>query len=110
MDDQFYLARIFQEGIASQVNIPADLLEALHNDAQYENGTADPNSLGEFDYFWGSGWMCTQNGHFIGYSISDLLLKDGDEFKFRFTLNLGKDIGGYSSAAGQEGGNYDKIW
>ncbi|MPW27233.1 DUF4430 domain-containing protein [Alkalibaculum sp. M08DMB] len=53
------------------------------------------NSLGEFDFEQGSGWMYNVNGTYPNYGCdnSRSVLKDGDVIQWRFTLNIGKDLG-----------------
>lgn len=53
------------------------------------------NSIGEFDFEQGSGWMYNVNGEYPNYGADSekSSLKDGDKVQFRFTLDLGKDIG-----------------
>ena len=65
------------------------------------------NSLGEFDFTAESGWMYSVNGQYPNYGMSECFPKDGDVIRIRFTLALGKDIGG-----GMAGGssNYGKEW
>ena len=53
--------------------------------------------------------MYSLNGAFPGYGFSDVVFKDGDVIRIRFTLAYGKDIGGFSSTGGA-GQNYDKVW
>jgi len=51
------------------------------------------DGLGEFQYGPKSGWMYEINGKFPDISSDDVLVKDGDEIIWRYTLNLGEDIG-----------------
>ena len=106
----FYLARIGKPGIGKNVQIPADLLEALHRDGYAENGNYDADSISAFDHFRDSGWMYSLNGSFPGHGLSELVLQDGDVLKIRFTLALGKDIGASASAGGNANDSYGKIW
>ena len=64
-----------------------------------------PDSLGEFDFSNGSGWMYSVNGHYPNVGFADYYFKDGDVVRIRFTLALGADIGG-----GMPGTNYGKEW
>lgn len=48
-----------------------------------------------------------------GYSMSACKPQDGAEIRLRFTLALGKDIGGFNADAGVYGassGNYYREW
>lgn len=52
------------------------------------------NNLYEFDCGSGSGWMYRVNGWYPNYGCSRYTLKQGDKVEWRYTCNLGKDIGG----------------
>lgn len=110
LDVGFYLKRIGKPGVASGVNIPQDLREAIERDGQQWSSQQDADSIGEFDYCEGSGWMWSQNGFFPNHGLSDAVFKDGDVIRIRYTLVRGKDIGGFTASGGEEGENYDKVW
>ena len=109
LDIGFYLSRIMKPGIATGVSIPEDLRQAIDKDGLEWKEQRYDDSIGEFDYCQGSGWMYSVNGSFPGYGFSDVVFKDGDVVRKRFTLAYGKDIGGYKATGGQ-GQNYDKVW
>ncbi|MWV47181.1 DUF4430 domain-containing protein [Paenibacillus sp. HJL G12] len=48
---------------------------------------------GEFDHGSGSGWMYNVNGTYPGYGASKYTLSDGDRIEWRYTTNLGEDLG-----------------
>ncbi|MCT4620795.1 MAG: S-layer homology domain-containing protein [Marinisporobacter sp.] len=48
---------------------------------------------GEFDHGSGSGWMYEVNGDYPGIGASQYRLKGGDVIKWRYTTDLGKDLG-----------------
>ncbi|WP_352406888.1 S-layer homology domain-containing protein [Acetoanaerobium noterae] len=48
---------------------------------------------GEFDHGSGSGWMYNVNGWYPNYGASVYSLKDGDVMQWRYTTNLGADLG-----------------
>ena len=50
-------------------------------------------SMGEFDAGVGSGWMVTLNDWFINMSASEFAVKDGDSIQWKYTCQLGTDIG-----------------
>lgn len=52
------------------------------------------NYLYEFDGGSLSGWMYTVNGEFPNYGSSSFYLSDGDKIVWRYTCDLGQDIGG----------------
>ena len=58
------------------------------------------NNLYEFDVGELSGWMYSVNGWFPIYGCSRYLLKDGDVVEWKYTCDLGNDIGGGSAVGG----------
>lgn len=101
LDNGFYLARISDSGITRGYNIPAALVEEINADGLEWKDQIYENSLGEFDFCQGSGWVYSINGSFTGFSMSDAVLKDGDTLCIRFTLAYGRDV-----AASIDGLNY----
>ena len=103
LDGNFYLARIGKPGITNGYAIPQTLLGYL----EAENAgmmPSYPDSLGDKDFYEGSGWMVTLDGEIPGYGFGDMYLRDGQCVAIRFTLALGRDIGcGY-------GGNFPEIF
>lgn len=115
-----YLAWIGKEGICDGFYIDPELMELIIADEMdttgsgYDPQPASPDSLGEFDFYRWSGWMYSYNGKYPGYGINACKPQDGAVIRFRFTLALGKDIGGFSSSVGSGYGttnrNYYKEW
>lgn len=114
-----YLSAIQRSGICSGFFIDSELLELIMADGMDENGAGlDPqpfsmDSLGELDFYRWSGWMYSYNGSYPGYGFNVCKPQDGSVIRVRYTLAMGKDIGGYSSANGNYGvssGNYYKEW
>lgn len=114
-----YLSAIQRSGICSGFFIDSELMELIMADGMDENGAGlDPqpfsmDSLGEFDFYRWSGWMYSYNGSYPGYGMNVCKPQDGSVIRVRYTLALGKDIGGYSSANvnhGVSSGNYYKEW
>jgi len=58
------------------------------------------HNLYEFDCGELSGWMYRVNGWYPNYGCSRYQLKDGDVVEWRFTCDLGNDIGGGYAAGG----------
>ncbi|WP_313132995.1 DUF4430 domain-containing protein [Anaerocolumna sp.] len=106
LDSNFYLENIRGDSISSiptdTSSIPEVLLE--HIPEFYERST--PDSLGEFDYTSGSGWMYCVNSVFPNVGFADYYLADGDVMRVQFTLSYGMDIGGSSSM----GGGFDDFY
>lgn len=114
-----YLAAIQCSGICDGWSIDPELMGRIIEDNMDELGAGtDPrpysmDSLGEFDFYRYSGWMYSYNGSYPGYGMNVCKPQDGSVIRVRYTLAMGKDIGGYSSANGNYGvssGNYDKEW
>lgn len=114
-----YLSAIQRSGICSGFFIDPELMELIMADGMDEDGAGlDPqpfsmDSLGEFDFYRWSGWMYSYNGSYPGYGFNVCKPQDGSVIRVRYTLAMGKDIGGYSSANGNYGvssGNYYKEW
>lgn len=114
-----YLSAIQRSGICSGFFTDSELMELIMADGMDENGAGlDPqpfsmDSLGEFDFYRWSGWMYSYNGSYPGYGMNVCKPQDGSVIRVRYTLALGKDIGGFTSASGSYGvssGNYYKEW
>lgn len=116
-----YLSAIQRSGICSGFFIDPELMELIMADGMDENGAGlDPqpfsmDSLGEFDFYRWSGWMYSYNGSYPGYGMNVCKPQDGSVIRVRYTLALGKDIGGFTSASangnhGVSSGNYYKEW
>ena len=58
------------------------------------------HNLYEFDCGELSGWMYSVNGWFPNYGVSRYQLKEGDVVEFRYTCDLGRDVGGYYATGG----------
>ncbi len=106
--EEVYLSRLSMPRIAAGAAVPEELKKRMDADGIVWTGQWDADSLGEYDYSIGSGWMFSINGSFSGYSLSKAIFEDGDVVRLRFTLAYGKDIGGYTAAGGD--GNYDPLW
>lgn len=109
LNSGFYLSRLEKKGIAADVHIPEELEEFINQDGLEWKEQRFEDSIGEFDYCQGSGFMYEINQSFPGNGISDAVFKDGDVIRIRYTLAYGKDIGGYA-VTDSGGKNYDKTW
>ena len=58
------------------------------------------NNLYEFDVGEHSGWMYSVNGWFPNYGCSRYRLQDGDVVEWKYTCDLGNDIGGGEAVGG----------
>lgn len=110
----FYLARITKTENFLHPHIPSDLEEKLMDVDENYPGDFYNDSLGEFDFSTGSGWMYQVNGVYPNYSFSDCFLQDGDVVRIRFTLYYGCDIGGGmvqdNADNGEQKSNWSKEW
>lgn len=110
LDVGFYLSRISKSGIGTGVSIPQELVNYINADGLEWKTQKFDDSIGEFDYCQGSGWMYSVNDSFPNFGLSDANFKDGDTVKIRFTLAYGKDIGGFTSTGNVGGSNYETTW
>lgn len=58
------------------------------------------NNLYEFDGGALSGWMYNVNGWYPNYGCSSYVLSDNDKIEWRYTLDLGEDVGGLYAVTG----------
>lgn len=109
----FYLRRISRGDIAYRANVPEHLWELILRDGITTNDNYDRDSIGEFDYTQGSGWMYSINGTlYEGTGMSGYKVRNGITIYVCFTLSYGKDIGGYDSTGGGYGSlsSYCGLW
>lgn len=109
--NNFYLSVITKENMVANPSIPEDLAQLVEEASDfYDPESYHENSLGEFDFANGSGWMYSVNGSYPNFGFADSYLNDGDVVRVRFTLHYGKDIGGYGSMGQGSGGDWYKEW
>ncbi|MBR6800185.1 MAG: hypothetical protein IKM61_00335 [Eubacteriaceae bacterium] len=109
----FYVRSLVRAGTFYGAKIPEKLREKLILDEIAFSEPCSGDSLGEFDFTMGSGWLYSINGTlFPGKGLSEYYLNDGDTLIMRFTLAWGKDVGGYTSTGGSYGKleNYCGMW
>lgn len=100
----FYLRGISRGDMCRGASVPTELWNLIQRDGISTEGFShDRDSLSEFDYTKGSGWMYSINSSYPGRSMGNYELTDGDTIYLRFTLAYGKDVGGYESAGGAYG-------
>lgn len=104
----FYLAHLLKTGITNGWAIPEALEDLINEDGLMWTNSYHTDSLGEFDFTQGSGWMYSVNDVYPNYSLSECYLQDGDVVRLRFTLAYGKDVG--AGSAQGSGDNYDQQW
>ena len=110
LESGFYLAAVNRSGITRGWEIDDGLISEIEEDGLTLNRDADTdsliyskNSLGQFDFCQGSGWMYMVNGDNVSYGMSEYEPKDGDKISLRYTLAYGKDINAYQSSSGSHG-------
>lgn len=95
LDTGFYVQRISRAGMMDFAQIPDTLWAKIQQDGLNLTNQYDNDSLGEFDYTQGSGWVYSIGGEtYAGKGLSNYYLSDGDTLYLRFTLAYGKDLGG----------------
>lgn len=106
----FYLRSVGRADLCSGAAIPDSLWLMIERDGIALSGYSDPDSLSEYDYTMGAGWMYAIDGSvFPSRGLSDYPLSGNTTVCLRFTLAYGKDIGGYDSGHGALSG-YCGAW
>ena len=90
-DSSRYLARITKQGAFAQAALTESALEYLSKAGLSVNSTSDPDSLGEFDYTPGAGWLYSRNGKKPSYAMSATVFSDGEDIQLIFSLDFGND-------------------
>ena len=99
--------------LVNQLGILLFTVWLILRDGITTNDNYDRDSIGEFDYTQGSGWMYSINGTlYEGTGMSGYKVRNGITIYVRFTLSYGKDIGGYDSTGGGYGSlsSYCGLW
>ena len=112
LESGFYLSHIQGDALAdidpSGDSIPAVLQEKLEEKGFTVSERTDPESLGEFDYTSGSGWMYCLKNVFPNVGFADSYLSEGDVVRVQFTVAYGSDIGGgFAMGSGDSAGYFD---
>ena len=109
----FYIRRISRSDMCYGAEVPPELWEAILRDGINLNEYQyDRDSLGEFDYTMGAGWMYAVDGAYPGRSMNRYEVKNGNTIYVRFSLAYGKDIGGFDASGGGQGAlsGYCGLW
>ena len=109
----FYLRKIGDANLGLYSFIPVKLQEMLERDGATFTGAPKRDSLGEFDFTRGSGWMYAIDGDvYPGRSMSLYPVRPGMTIYLRFTLAYGKDIGGFVESGSAYGSlsSYCRRW
>ena len=112
-ENAFYLRKIGRSNIGKYAFIPPKLQELLERDGATFTGSPARDSLGEFDFTRGSGWMYAIDGDvYPGRSMSLYPVQPGMTIYLRFTLAYGKDIGGFVDDGASYGSlsSYCRMW
>ena len=106
----FYLRSISRGDLCRGAKVPERLWDMILRDGIQLSNPAGRDSLGEYDYTMGSGWMYSINGSvYPGRGLSDYQLSRDTTIYLRFTLAYGKDIGGAGQGMGKLDG-YCGLW
>ncbi len=106
-DVGFYIRRISRGGMMDYYSIPDNLWQKIRLDGLNLTGQHDNDSLGEFDFTQGSGWVYSVGGEtYAGKGLSNYYLSGGDTLYLRYTLAYGKDVGGYVD---EDSGSYGTL-
>ena len=89
-----YLARISMAGRFAGGELTDKAKENLAGAGVVPNNSKDDDSLGEFDYAPGSGWMYSRNGKKPAYAMTSAVFADGERIELVFSLDMGNDLGG----------------
>lgn len=109
----FYLRRISSSNLGRYSFIPDKLQELLERDGATFTGDPPRDSLGEFDFTRGSGWMYAIDGDvYPGRSMSLYPVRPDMTIYLRFTLAYGKDVGGFMDDGSAYGSlsSYCRMW
>lgn len=110
----FYLRELIRGDLCYYAKVPDALWDMVVNrDGIPASYPADRDSLGEFDFTYGSGWMYSINGQvYPGRSMAAYTLDKNTTIYIRFTLAYGKDISGYDALGGSFGklSSYCGVW
>ncbi|MEI3608598.1 DUF4430 domain-containing protein [Pseudogracilibacillus sp. SO10305] len=106
-ENGFYLSHLSMPGLYdTKPKVPEDLAELVRDIAdRFDEEDHSSDSLGEFDFTNGSGWMYSVNSTYPNVGFADYYFKEGDVIRIRYTLALGADIGG-----GMPGMDFGKEW
>ena len=97
----FYIRRIYRPDMCWGAKVPTELWNAILRDGiNLNENSHSRDSLGEFDYTMGAGWMYAVDGAYPGRAMNRYEVKNGDTIAVRFSLAYGKDIGGFGAAGG----------
>ena len=109
----FYLRGISRGDLCRRAQVPEKLWTMILRDGIDLSGYSNRDSLSEYDYTMGSGWMYSINGSvYPGRGLSDYRLSSNTTIYIRFTLAYGKDIGGYDASGKGQGSlsSYCGLW
>lgn len=87
-----YLDRIYKEGRFAGGALSEEALAYTERAGISINGGKDDDSLGEFDYTAGSGWLYSRGGRKPSYAMSAAVFADGEDIELSFSLDFGNDV------------------
>ena len=93
-DSSKYLMQISMPGRFAGAAVTEEAKAYLEGAGISLNDTRSDDTLGEFDYTAGSGWIYSRGGKRPTYAMSAAVFGDGESIELDFSLDLGNDIGG----------------
>lgn len=91
-DSDKYIRRIEKQGAFAAAYLTDEARGYISSMAVPETDSYSADSLGEFDYTQGSGWVFFKNGRKPSYGLSSLVINDGDSVELKFSLCYGNDL------------------
>ncbi len=91
-DTSRYLYRIEKPGAFAAAQLTDEARAYMEKNSIPEKNSGSPDSLGEFDYTQGSGWIYTRNGKVPSYTMSSAVFGEGEQIRLIFSLDYGADV------------------
>lgn len=90
--DSGYISRISKTGAFSGAYLTDAAREYAQAQGVSETSPCGEDSLGEYDFTQGSGWIYMRNGDVPSYGLNGAVFGDGDSICLKFTAAYGNDI------------------
>ncbi len=90
--DSGYISRISKTGAFINAYLTDTAREYVQTQGISETAPCSGDSLGEYDFTQGSGWIYMRNGEVPSYGMNGAVFGDGDSICLKFTVAYGNDI------------------